>query len=401
MTSPAPTRPATYDEAVAAAAAIVAARNAPPDPIATLTTTSEQIATTRENTAAWAKTAIRHLWAVVDPYDAKQVQAFTEQAAGLMTSAQTAAARVAAAGQSQQLAAAGIIVDAAPSLPVDVRAPAAVIKKGQLVLRRGAWSVDYVGTDAAAKVSKNDMTTQGVFGRPAAVFRYEKSLGATDVDAAAKAGQRIDSLVDDNLMLSQRLAQQQVLVQAVINLDTGRTRSGPKIIGYRRVIHPELSRGGTCGMCIAASDRIYHVAELMPIHALCKCTIGAVTEDHDPADDLNAVDLGQLYKDSGGTSNPHLKRTRYQVDEHGELGPVLVPKAKYKPRTTKSKVRVGGTALQSDQPAQADVAKQQIAALEANLAKMRAAGEPEDSSKIVYHLKLIAKLRTQLADSSE
>ena len=60
-----------------------------------------------------------------------------------------------------------------------------------------------------------------------------------------------------------------------------------------------------------------------------------MTEDYDPADELNAVDLSQLYRDSGGTSGAHLKRTRYQVDEHGELGPVLVPKAKYKPRTAK------------------------------------------------------------------
>jgi hypothetical protein len=151
---------------------------------------------------------------------------------------------------------------------------------------------------------------------------------------------------------------------------------------------------------IAASDRIYHVGQLLPIHGNCKCTIAAVTEDYDPADDLNAIDLNQLYKDSGGTSGAHLKRTRYQVDEHGELGPVLVPKAKYKPRSQKSKVRVGGTALLSDQPARADVAKHQIGVLEANLAKMRAEGVSDDSSKVAYHLKLIAKLRKQLDDGA-
>jgi hypothetical protein len=129
----------------------------------------------------------------------------------------------------------------------------------------------------------------------------------------------------------------------------------------------------------------------------CKCTIAAVTEDYDPADDLNTVDLNALYKDAGGNSVAHLKRTRYQVDEHGELGPTLVPKSKYKPRTTKSKVRVGGNASLEDQPAQADVAKHQIGVLEANLAKMRSEGVSDDSSKVAYHLKLIAKLRTQLA----
>lgn len=387
----------TYRQAAAAAKAIHAAGSAAPDPVSTVANMAEQIIAARENAAAWAKTAVRHLWAAVDPYDPKQVQVFAEQAAALLGSAQTAAVRVAAAGQAQQLAAAGIVVNAAPSNPIDVRAPGAVVKGGQLVLHHGAAHVDYAGTGGPVKVSKADMSTQGVFQRPAAVFRY-----ATSVDAADAAGQavaRIDSLIDDNLMLAQRLAQQQVLVAAV-NLDTGGTRSGPKVIGYRRLIHPELSRGGTCGMCIVAADRIYSVAELMPIHAECKCTVGAVTEDHDPADDLNAVDLAQLYKDSGGNSAAHLKRTRYQVDEHGELGPVLVPKKAYKPRSAKSKVRVGGNASLSDLPAQADIAKHQIGVLEANLAKMRADGVSEDSSKVAYHLKLIEKLRGQAAAAS-
>lgn len=330
----APSRPATYQEALAAAVTIQAARSAPPDPVAAVSTMSEQIIAMRESTAVWAKAAIGRLWLTVNPYNDKQVKGFGVQAADLMASAQTAAARVAAAGQSQQLAAMGIRASASPSNPVDVRAPGAIIKSGQLVLHQHAVSVDYAGPGADVKVSKADMTTQGIFERPAAVFRYAQSQDATN--AAEQASQRIDSLVDDNLMLAQRLAQQQVLVQAV-DLDTGKTRSRVRVIGYRRVIHPEQSRSGTCGMCIAAADRIYHVAQLLPIHSHCKCTISAVTEDHDPADDLNAADLGQLYKHSGGNTVAHLKRTRYQVDDHGELGPVLVPKAKYKPRPVKNR----------------------------------------------------------------
>lgn len=396
--------PPTYQDALATAAKIVAARGVTVDPVAVTRAVSVQIAATRDETANWAKSTIRGLWAVVNPYDAKQVQAFALQAAQLMESAQTAAARVAAAGQSQQLAATGISVVGVASNPLDIRAPGAVIKGGQLVLHRAASHVDYEGSDASAKVvSKAAMSTRGIFERPAVVFRYAQSKGAKN--AAALANSRIDSLIDGNLMLAQRLAQQQVLAQAVVDLDSGRTRSGIKIIGYRRIIHPEMSRGGTCGMCIAAADRIYHIADLMPIHGGnaatgaggCHCTVGVITEDYDPADDLNAVDLNQLYKDAGGTSGAHLKRTRYKVDEHGELGPVLVPQGKYKPRTTKSKVRAGGTALLTDQPAQADIAKQQLGVLETNLAKMRSEGVPEDSSKIAYHLKLISKLQAQLA----
>ena len=395
--------PITYQQALEQAAAQIAELKTPKLPAeqAVLATAAaaNTIISARDRAAEHAKQAIHQLWLAVNPYDETAVAAFAAQAARIMMAAQQAAAKAAAVGQAHQLAAVGVKAAATQSVPLDVRAPVAAIKDGLLVLAQHAVNVDYAG--GTAKVAAADMSTLGVFKRPAAVYRYAKSKGATDVQAQALAGQRIDDLIDDNLMLAQRLAQQQVLAAAAepVDLD-GRPKAKTKIIGYRRVIHPELSYGGTCGMCIAASDRIYHVAELMPIHAHCKCTIAAITEDYDPADDLNAVDLNQLYKDAGGTSVAHLKRTRYKVDQHGELGSVMVPKSKYKPQTTKSKVRAGGTALQSDQPAQAEIAKQQLRVLEDNLAKMRSEGEPEDSSKIAYHEKLIDKLRKQVDDDS-
>lgn len=385
----APSQPLTYDQAVAMATALVAGKMAP-NPAAVVTNMAEKVIVTRETTAAWAKAAIRRLWASVNPYDAMAVQGFAAQAALLMESAQTAAGRVAAAAQAQQLAALGIGVAAAPSLPVDVRAPAAVVKRGQLVLHQAASSVDYAGAGPDVHVSKADMTTAGIFERPAAVYRYAKSIGAGD--PAALAGQRIDDLVDGNLMLAQRLAQQQVLVQA-----------GAKVTGYRRVIHPELSRSGTCGMCIAAADRVYKVDKLMPIHPpTCKCTIAAVTAEHDPADDANKIGLAQLYQDAGGNTVAHLKRTRYQVDEHGEFGPVLVPQKAYKPRSAGSKKRAGRNVAPSAEKSSAskEIARHQLGVFEATLDKMRAEGVPEDSSKIAYHERMIDKLRKQLADDN-
>lgn len=393
--------PITYQQALEQAAAQIAQLKAPKSPaenaVVATAAAANTIIAARERASEHAKKALHQLWLAVNPYDETAVAAFAAQAARIMQAAQEAAAKAAAVGQAHQLAAVGVKAPAVQSVPLDVRAPAAVIKKGLLVLRQFAVSVDYA--ESSAKVSTEDMSTQSVFKRPAAVYRYAKSQGATDVQAQALASQRIDDLIDDNLMLAQRLAQQQVLAAAAEPADLdGPPKAKTKIIGYRRVIHPELSYGGTCGMCIAASDRIYHVAELMPIHAHCKCTIAAITEDYDPADDLNAVDLNQLYKDAGGTSVAHLKRTRYKVDQHGELGPTLVPKSKYKPQTTKSKVRVGGTALLDDQPAQAEVAKQQLRVMEENLARLRSEGEPEDSSKVQYHEKLIAKLRKQASE---
>ncbi|OBK14082.1 hypothetical protein [Mycobacterium asiaticum] len=383
----APSRPATYQQALSEAAKIHAARSTTPDPVGVTALMSEQTAQARERAADWSKQAIGALWLSVNPYDDAQVRDFTVKAAGLMVSAQTAAARAAGAAQSAQLAALGIPVTAAPSNPVDVRAPSASLSGGRVRLRHSSSDVDYTGTGAGVKVSAADMTTESVFARPAALFRYLIANGQPDADAQAVL--RIRTLVDDNLMLAQRLAQQEVLAQAV-DLDgtrRGRGRRGPRIVGYRRVIHPELSRGGTCGMCIAASDRIYKVGELMPIHNRCHCTVSAVTDEHDPADDLNSVDLAQLYRDSGGTSAAHLKRTRYKVDKHGEMGPVLVPERKYKPRSDAARKRAGGTAVS---------AARLLPGLEKNLKDLRAKGLGEDSPQISYHLQTIARLRADL-----
>lgn len=295
---------------------------------------AEAAITARERAAAHAQQAIGDLWASVNPYNRDAVAVFAGQAARIMGTAQSAAARAAAVTQARQLTAMGVKASSAQQVPLDVRAQGTKLVRGSLVLQRPDANVDYAGD--RVKVDAESMTTSSVFERPAAVYRYARSQGAAAPDASGQAVIRIRTLVDDNLMLAQRLAQQQVMAAAAVDLDKA-PKDRPVIVGYRRVIHPELSRGGTCGMCIAASDRIYKIGTLMPIHANCKCTIAAVTEEHDPADDLNAVDLRALYGDAGGNTVAHLKRTRYQVDEHGELGPVLVPAKPYKPRGKKRK----------------------------------------------------------------
>lgn len=98
----------------------------------------------------------------------------------------------------------------------------------------------------------------------------------------------------------------------------------PDIIGYRRLIHPELSESGTCGLCIAAADRIYRTSELMPIHAHCKCTVGLIiTGQADVGLGLNRAQLRELYTLAGGTGKAKLAKVRYRRNRHGELGPVL------------------------------------------------------------------------------
>lgn len=386
--------PASYSDALTVAAAAYSAQQAKPKSetvLAVATASSTSIIAVRERAAAYAKSALRALWATVNPYSDKSVQDFATQAASVMQSAQTASVRGAAAAMAQQLSAMGVRTKAQPSNPLDVRARGVKVHGGALRLVREPSKVDYVD-GSSTEVSVHDMSTEQIFTRPAVGFRWIESAGGSREDAAQESGLRIDTLVDDNLMLAQRLAQAEMIAQAVDldNLDKA------KITGYRRVIHPEMSRGGACGMCIAAADRIYHVAELLPIHTRCKCTIAPVTTEFDPADDLNAADLSQLYSHAGGTSAAHLKRTRYKVDEHGELGPVLVPKKAYKPRDAKKRAAAqanpsGGSETKTQ------IAQRLLPGLEQSLAHLTANGAVDNSPQVAYHRAQIAKLRGDLA----
>jgi hypothetical protein len=101
--------------------------------------------------------------------------------------------------------------------------------------------------------------------------------------------------------------------------------ASPKVIGYRRIIHPELStKTGVCGLCIVAADRLYSTDDLMELHGGCNCTTDAVTAESDPGLSLNRADLDRLYAAAGSMYSDDLKEIRLQSYQHGELGPILI-----------------------------------------------------------------------------
>ena len=149
--------------------------------------------------------------------------------------------------------------------------------------------------------------------RPFAQFRVEYARSQNEDRARASALLRAEQLADMDLALAQREAARNHAAAAA------------GVIGYRRVIHPELSKyGQTCGLCLAASDRMYGTAELMPLHQGCNCTMVEVTSREDLGVELNGMALQDLYDAAGGTDRGLLQRVRYRVESHGELGPVLV-----------------------------------------------------------------------------
>lgn len=109
------------------------------------------------------------------------------------------------------------------------------------------------------------------------------------------------------------------------------------IVGYRR----QLEGAYSCALCIVASTRRYHKAELMPIHPACDCqpvpimggekidlnldpalleAVHATVADQFGADSTAARNIRGAFKDNGDSV---LYRDVLITHQHGELGPIL------------------------------------------------------------------------------
>lgn len=169
------------------------------------------------------------------------------------------------------------------------------------------------------------LNPRDVYGRVADGVRYDiVANGLEEPKARQRAMVRIAAAADTDMTLAVR-------AQYYKALREGRT---VRADGWRRVLRPELSRTGPCGLCVVASDRIYKTEDLEPIHDLCKCEILPIIGDLDPGLILNVDDLEKIYGAAGGTGGDvikngkrhsgRLKAIRVVLTEHGELGPVLV-----------------------------------------------------------------------------
>jgi hypothetical protein len=229
---------------------------------------------------------------------------------------------------------------------------------------------------------RRNVTALDVYTRPAEQFRYARSTGEPDEAALDAALARIEDVVDLDLAATRR----QGFADAFEALG---------VKHYRRVIHPELSKGGTCGLCVAASTQVYRADDLLPIHAECKCDVAEVAPGSDAADLLNGIDLSKLYGDAGGNAAEDLKRTRYRIDDHGELGPVLVPE-----RQTESKAHRSARTAKVVRPLKpgADQWRAELQTLtgtERSLTARLAAGE-DVSTPLQWQRDRIASLRDRL-----
>jgi hypothetical protein len=145
-----------------------------------------------------------------------------------------------------------------------------------------------------------------------------RPLGADEPTVLAHVENRARSLAGTDLQLAQREQEHRFMVVR-------------RVDGWRRVIHPERvssrSKDGTvgelCGLCAAASDRIYKRDELRALHAGCRCTVAVIINGQDPGLSLNRADLDEVYRLAGDTAAAKLKRVKFAIRDNSELGPLL------------------------------------------------------------------------------
>lgn len=190
---------------------------------------------------------------------------------------------------------------------------------------------------------RNGTPADEVYSRPTITARRALSEGHDLSDALRTGRLRLVPTAHTDVMLADRAAASETIQQF------------PHVVGYRRMVNP-----GACRFCLLAGTQRYHVRDLAPLHANCKCngTVPIIGTE-DPGHILDK-DLHKRLKDAGVVEEETLRRQikaakaagdttretalraqrdqvraridrdpalRYRrevkVREHGELGPTL------------------------------------------------------------------------------
>lgn len=174
------------------------------------------------------------------------------------------------------------------------------------------YGIQYDGLDNIEDVyPRSGVSALEVHRRPALQYRYAISQGKTADEARQAAIDRATALAETDVRTAGRDESHRAY-QATTN-----------VIGWRRILHPELSRTGPCGLCVVASDRFYKTSDLEELHDKCVCGKLPVVVGADPGTAINRADLDRIYAAAGSTGAEDLKRTRVVVRQNGELGPIL------------------------------------------------------------------------------
>lgn len=113
-------------------------------------------------------------------------------------------------------------------------------------------------------------------------------------------------------MLRQSITTDVALAQR--NASNAAMEANRAVAGWRRVLNP--GGGQVCGMCVAASTRVYRRGDLQPIHRMCRCTTRPIYDTSFTGRTLDRERLQAVYARSGGsTEYKDLARIRFRADE--------------------------------------------------------------------------------------
>lgn len=163
-----------------------------------------------------------------------------------------------------------------------------------------------VGASMTGTLRTGPASAVEVYQRLGEEYRFRRSLGLSDEGARQLTVERARKMVQSDLGLAFRES-------------TSAFMTKRQVERYRRIINSTKP----CGLCIAASDRIYRSVNRVALHPGCHCGVLAVTHATDPGSQLNNDTLDQVYAAAGGTEAAKLRAVRFEVVEHGELGPQL------------------------------------------------------------------------------
>lgn len=155
-------------------------------------------------------------------------------------------------------------------------------------------------------------TMADAYARPFHTVWFEQSKG-TEFPQALRLGlDRLQHMVSLDIQLARTHASAVILQQT----------DGVK--RYQRV----LSGSENCDICSVAARHIYKTSSLMPIHTKCDCTVAPVIEGRPPlANRINqARDFTAPETETVGADkvSPAKLNDEVGIEDHGELGPVLV-----------------------------------------------------------------------------
>lgn len=118
---------------------------------------------------------------------------------------------------------------------------------------------------------------------------YGRTLRVAGEDGPARAASYLTQVVRTDLQIAQRGA------ALAHNL------ADRRVVGWRRQTSPG---GKTCGLCVAASTRIYRRGDLLAIHRHCRCTVYELySSDPIRGDLLDMERLQAVYADAGGLTD--------------------------------------------------------------------------------------------------